>query len=220
NRSDAPIDSIGSIDRRRFIQAMAASVALAGGAGCSRPPLETIVPYRDGPAQQRLGKPVLYASTLLRDGYGVGVLVACHMGRPTKIEGNPAHPASLGGTDVFAQGAVLELWDPDRSQVVRNGGAIDTWGAFAAALQTRLRALARRGGEGFRILTEATSSPTLHAQMQALVARYPAARWHQWQPLNRDNTYAGAALAYGAPFDVVYRFDRARTVLALDADFL
>jgi len=126
-----------AVDRRRFMKAMGASLALAGAAGCARTPLETIVPYRDGPAQRSYGEAVFYASTLTRDGYGIGILAECNMGRPTKIEGNPSHPASLGATDVFAQAAVLELWDPDRSQSVRERGAIRSWGRFLVQLERR-----------------------------------------------------------------------------------
>ena len=97
--------------RRELMKLMAASLALAGTPGCSRPPLEQIVPYRQGPPQSIDGKPVFYATAIVRDGYGAGVLVETNMGRPTKIEGNPLHPASLGATDVFSQAAVLELWD-------------------------------------------------------------------------------------------------------------
>ena len=205
-------------NRRDFIRLMGASLALAGTAGCSRTPLERIVPYRDGPAQQTYGTPVYYASTLPRHGYGIGVLVETNMGRPTKIEGNPSHPASLGATDVYAQAAVLELWDPDRSQVVRNGTAVSTWNRFLAALDGALRRL--HDGAGLRILTETVTSPSLHAQIRALLDRYPRARWHQWQPVNDDNLHAGAHLAYGKPVDTVYRFDRARTVVSFDGDFL
>ncbi|HEY1328641.1 MAG TPA: 4Fe-4S dicluster domain-containing protein [Casimicrobiaceae bacterium] len=210
------VDAPGS--RRDFMRLMGASLALAGLGGCSRPPLEKIVPFRDGPAQQSYAEPLFYASALPRDAYALGVLVECNMGRPTKIEGNPLHPASLGATDVFAQADVLELWNPDRSQSVRAGGTIATWAEFVATLRQRLRAL--RGGVGVRLLTETVTSPSLHAQIRSLLERLPEARWHQWQPLNRDNAYAGATLAYGAPVETVYRFDRARTVLALDADFL
>jgi len=218
--SDTPDDASLGLphSRRAFMRLMGASLALAGMGGCARPPLEKIVPYRDGPAEQTSAEPVFYATALARDGYGSGVLVECNMGRPTKIEGNPLHPASLGATDVLAQAAVLELWDPDRSQSVRAGSAVGTWNAFVAALQERLRQL--QAGAGLRILTETVTSPSLHAQLQSVLARFPQARWHQWQPLNRDNAYAGARLAYGAAFDTVHRFDRARTVLALDADFL
>jgi molybdopterin-containing oxidoreductase family iron-sulfur binding subunit len=208
------------LERRRFVQTLGAALALAGASGCSRPPLEKIVPYRDGPPQATYGTPAFYASTLTRDGYGAGVLVECNMGRPTKIEGNPAHPASLGATDVFAQAAVLDLWDPDRSQSVRRRGEIASFGALLGETQARLRDVASRNGAGLRIVTGSVTSPTLRAQLDRVLARYREARWHQWQPLNRDNVYAGARAAYGAPYEVVYRFDRTRTIVAFDADFL
>ncbi len=216
--SDAP-QALLNFNRRDFLRVMGASLALAG-AGCSRAPLEKIVPYVHGPEQQTYGKPVYYASVLPHDGYGIGVLVETNMGRPTKIEGNPLHPASLGATDVFRQAAVLELWDPDRSQLVRDGGRIATWDDCLLALEERLRSHARRGGDGLRLLTGTIASPSLHARIVAVLSRFPNARWHQWQPVNRDNVHAGAQLAYGAPLDMVARFDRARTVLAFDGDFL
>ena len=204
-------------DRRDFMKLMAASLALGGIGGCSRAPLEKIVPYRDGPAQQTYGKPVYYASALPRHGYGVGVLVETNMGRPTKIEGNPAHPASLGATGAFEQADVLGLWDPDRSQAIRHERTISTWNAFLGALEERLAA---NGGARLRILTETIASPSLHALLASMLARHPSVTWHQWQPLNDDNVHDGAALAFGRPLDTLYRFDRAHTVVALDGDFL
>lgn len=178
-------------ERRRFVQTLGAAIALASVPGCSRPPLEKIVPYRDGPPQSSYGIPVFYASTLVQDGYGTGVLVECNMGRPTKIEGNPAHPASLGATDVFAQAAVLDLWDPDRSQGVRHAGGPASFADFLGALRERLRDAGDRHGAGLRILTGAVTSPTLRAQLARVAAKYPDARWHAWQPLHRDNVYGG-----------------------------
>src|SRR5689334_20362997 len=122
--------------RRDFMKLMGASLALAGS-GCARPPPERIVPYRDGPAQQTYGKPMFYATVLPHHGYGLGVLVETQMGRPTKIEGNPVHPSSLGATDVFRQAAVLELWDPDRSQTLRRRDGIGTWNDFLGTLHSR-----------------------------------------------------------------------------------
>lgn len=216
---EAPLSFVQR-ERRRFVQTLGAAIALASVPGCSRPPLEKIVPYRDGPPQSSYGIPVFYASTLVQDGYGTGVLVECNMGRPTKIEGNPAHPASLGATDVFAQAAVLDLWDPDGSQGVRHAGGPASFADFLGALRERLRDAGDRHGAGLRILTAAVTSPTLHAQLARVVAKYPDARWHAWQPLHRDNVYAGARAAYGVPCEPVYRLDRARVIVALDADFL
>ena len=215
-----PGSTLVAHDRRTFMKLMGASLALAGTAGCARTSPESIVPFRAGPSQQTYGKPVFYASALAHDGYGIGVLVETNMGRPTKIEGNPQHPASGGATDVFRQAAVLQFWDPDRSQAVRNGNTIRAWGDFLAALEARLKPLAARGGAGLHVLTPTVTSPSLHARIAALLARYGNARWHQWQPVNRDNVLAGAQAAYGEPLDTVYRFDRARIVVALDGDFL
>jgi len=205
--------------RRDFIKLMAASIALAG-AGCSRPPPEKIVPYVEQPIGLTQGEPLYFATALVRDGYAIGVLAKSVMGRPIKVEGNPAHPASLGATEIFAQAAVLELWDPDRSRTVLHRGEPRTWEAFLDALQSRLRTLEGSGGKGLHVLTGTITSPSLRSQLAALAKKYPRSAWHSYQPANRDNVYEGSRLAFGEPVEAVYRFDRARTILALDAEFL
>jgi anaerobic selenocysteine-containing dehydrogenase len=129
------------VDRREFLKLMSASLALAGLAGCTREPQEKILPYVNAPPGQVAGEPRFYATANVVGGFATGVLVESTMGRPTKVEGNPLHPASLGSTDVFAQASVLDLWDPDRSQTVTHRGVVSTWDAFAAALAQRLREL-------------------------------------------------------------------------------
>ena len=207
-------------DRRAFLKLMSASLALAGLAGCTREPQEKILPYVNAPEGQVAGEPRYYASANVVGGFALGVLVESNMGRPTKVEGNALHPASLGGTDVFAQASVLDLWDPDRSQSVTHGGVISTWEAFAATLQQRLRLLRQRQGDGLRILTGTVTSPTLAAQLRQWLVGWPKAQWHQYEPINRDNVLDGTRLAFGTPLDVRHRFDRANVVLSLDADFL
>ena len=205
--------------RRDFMKLMAASIALAG-AGCTRPPPEKIVPYVEEPLGLTQGEPLYFATALVRDGYAIGVLAKSEMGRPIKIEGNPAHPASLGATDIFAQAAILELWDPDRSRTVLHQGEPRSWDEFLDALQSRLLQLENSGGKGLHVLAGTISSPSLRSQFAALEKKYPRSAWHSYQPINRDNVYAGARLAFGEPVEAVYRFDRARTILAIDADFL
>src|SRR4051794_41237795 len=90
-------DPASAVSRREFLTVLGASVALAGAAGCSdRPAEEKIVPYVRQPEQVVPGKPLVFATAMPLGGYGRGVLVESHEGRPTKIEGNPDHPASLG----------------------------------------------------------------------------------------------------------------------------
>ena len=126
--------------RRSFPRLMGTSLALAGFGGCTRQPAETIVPYARSPELMIPGKSRYFASALSFGGYGQGVLVESHYGRPTKIAGNPEHPASLGATDIFAQDSVLTLYDPDRSQVVTHLGEISRWTTFVGQARSTVRA--------------------------------------------------------------------------------
>jgi molybdopterin-containing oxidoreductase family iron-sulfur binding subunit len=211
------VSEAARFDRRSFLKLMAASAALAS-AGCKGPPVEPIVPYVQMPELMTLGQPLFYATAFVRSGLAQGVLVESNMGRPTKVEGNPHHPASLGATDVFAQASVLQLWDPDRSQTVRHANAISTWDAFESALADQRRAWNANGGAGLRLLTGSVSSPALADQIVALLHHYPNARWHCHDPLHDDAAYEAAMLAFGRPVDTIYRLDGALTVLSLDAD--
>src|SRR5438270_1036933 len=132
------------VDRRDFVKLMSASMALAGLTACNRP-AEKIVPYVRQPENLIPGKPIFFASAMPLSGYGSGVLVESHMGRPTKIEGNPDHPASLGATDAFMQASILGLYDPDRSQVVRHLGEISTWSDFIGSIQGSLKTATTNG---------------------------------------------------------------------------
>ena len=207
------------VSRRQFLHIMAASFALAGLSSC-RQPEEEIVPYVRQPEGVTPGLPLFYATAMTLGGYALGLLVESHEGRPTKIEGNPRHPASLGATDLFAQASILSLYDPDRSQTVVNAGEISTWTQFFSALTAALAVQAGTHGAGLRILTETVSSPTLAAQLRAVLERFPQAQWHQFEPLSRDNAHDGARLAFGEDVETQYRFDQANVVLSLDADFL
>ncbi|MEX2175565.1 MAG: TAT-variant-translocated molybdopterin oxidoreductase [Pirellulaceae bacterium] len=208
------------VGRRKFLKLMAASLALGGAVGCTRPPPETIVPYVKSPEEIVPGRPLFYATAIAHGGYALGLLVESHEGRPTKIEGNPQHPASLGATDAFAQASILSLYDPDRSQTVIHRGIIETWDRFLTTLAARMEKLRARGGAGLRILTLTASSPTLAGQLDRLLAELPEARWHQHEPADLDNVHAGTRLAFGREADAQYHFDKAACVVSLDADFL
>ena len=212
---------LDTVDRRQFLKLMSASLALGGLGACTRQPLERVVPYVRAPEDIVPGHPLYFATAMPRGGAGIGLLVESHMGRPTKIEGNPDHPASLGATDVHAQAAILDLYDPDRSQVITSAGEIRPWSAFREALRGALEAQRASGGAGLRILTEGVASPTLADQIKRLLAAYPAAKWHQYEPTASDGARAGARTALiGADGDVQYRYDAAEVVVSLDADFL
>ena len=205
--------------RRQFLKIMGASMALAGLTGCTRQPEEKIVPFVRAPEDMIPGRPMFFATALVEGGYANGVLVESHMGRPTKIEGNPEHPGSLGATDARAQADILNLYDPDRSRTLTYLGDIRVWDDFVAGLRSALDAQRGAGGAGLRILTETITSPTLAAQMDSILKEFPAAKWHQWDPDGAHSARAGAVLAFGRPTDTRYDFTRANVVLTLDADF-
>ena len=152
------LDPVG---RRGFLKLMGASLALAGASACTRQPEEKIFPYVKAPEYIVPGIPLFFASAMPMDGYGQGVLIESHMGRPTKVEGNPDHPASLGATDLFSQASVLGLYDPDRSQVVRHVGEVQTWANFTAALDKLMAGQKAKQGTGLHILSQPVTSPTL-----------------------------------------------------------
>ena len=232
---DAPeqvisIDRGAGVTRRQALAVMAASMALANNA-CSPPPKLQAHPYVNLPEAGGGALPLYYASAFVRDGFAQGVLVGTQEGRPIKIEGNPAHPSSLGATDVYAQASVLQLWDPDRSSVVkqrlaRSGDArtspqvaASTWSEFETAWRARAAARAQApAGATLRVLTGPLTSPTERALLAALLAREPGARWHVHAPLRDAAAAEGTRLAFGRVAASVLHFDQARCILALAAD--
>jgi molybdopterin-containing oxidoreductase family iron-sulfur binding subunit len=208
------------VSRRNFLKLMGASMALAGLTACTRQPMEKIVPYVRQPEEIVPGKPLYFATAMPFNGFGTGLLVRSNEGHPTKIEGNPDHPVSLGATSVFQQASILDLYDPDRSQAVADAGEVSSWGLFLDMFNNALEAQHSRRGAGLRILTETITSPTLGTQLEALLKKFPDAKWHQYQPVNQDNAHEGARMAFGEVVEARHYFDRARVILSLDSDFL
>lgn len=214
-REAAPLEN--SLDRRDFMKLLGASMALAGLTSCVRPvkPHEKIVPYVRAPEEIIPGKPLFFATAITQGGYALGLLAESHQGRPTKVEGNPDHPASLGSTDAITQATVLSLYDPDRSTRIRNSGNEANW----EDIVTELNDIAD-DGTGLSILTETVTSPTLAQQLTELQSRLPNAKWHQYDVLHADNAHEGALLAFGEAVHTRYDFTQADVILSLGADFL
>jgi MoCo/4Fe-4S cofactor protein with predicted Tat translocation signal len=206
--------------RRNFLKLMSASLALAGVGACTRQPPESIVPYVRQPEDLVPGRPLFFASAIPLSGVARPVLVESHMGRPTKIEGNPEHPASLGATDSLTQAAVLGLYDPDRAQTLTFRGEVRPWAAFGPAMQIALAGQKATKGAGLRILTEPITSPSMSELLASILEEYPAARWHQYDPIGGDGARAGVRQAHGSAAMPVYHLDKADVILSLESDFL
>ena len=206
--------------RRNFLKLMGASLALAGLTACTRQPTEHIVPYVRQPEELIPGRPLFFATAATLGGIANGVLVESHEGRPTKIEGNPEHPATLGACDIFSQASVLQLYDPDRAQAATLNGEILGWSEFFTAFRGQLAAQKSKDGAGIRILTETVTSPTMAAQFKAIRKLYPAAKWHQWEPAGPHSARAAAIDTFGQPVNTYYDLTKANVIVSLDSDFL
>jgi MoCo/4Fe-4S cofactor protein with predicted Tat translocation signal len=211
---------LDDFSRRGFLKTMGASLALAGLTGCTRMPITEIVPYVRQPENVVPGRPMFYATAFTLGGYASPILVESHLFRPTKVEGNPQHPASLGGTDVYAQASLLDLYDPDRAQNVTYMGDVRSWNAFIESVRGPMSVQKSMAGGGVRILTQTVTSPTLAAQIRSYLEANPMAKWHVYEPINRDNVVEGSKLAFGEPVETRYDLSKADVIVSLDADFL
>lgn len=207
------------VSRRNFMKIMGASLALAGVAACTRRPEEIIVPYVVPPEQVLPGRPLFFASTYTMEGLGRGIVVESHEGRPTKIEGNPDHPASLGAASAQIQASILSMYDPDRSQGLLRTGDNSTWDRFIGEILPKLDEVRANGGDGLRILMTPTASPTLDRQLKLLAQQYPAAKIHAYDPAGHTTGSTGAQAAFGQDVNTVYQIDKAKVVLSLDSNF-
>ncbi len=194
-------------------------MAMAGLAGCKPKISETIVPYVRQPAEVTPGRPLYFATAMTLGGYGQGIIATSREGRPIKLDGNPDHPANLGASDVFLQAALLDMYDPDRSQSVLRGGVISDWDMFIGVIRPRL-APKIADGSALAILTETVTSPTLLKQIRGLKAKYPGAAWFVHDSLSRRNIRDGLRTATRQEIMPRFDFSKASVIVSLDCDFL
>ena len=207
-------------NRRNFLKLAAASLAMAGVTACTKQPKEVIVPYVRQPEEFIPGVPMYFATAMQMGGVGTGLLATSHLGRPTKIDGNPDHPGSLGASDYFQQASLLTMYDPDRAQAVTKKNLISSWIAFQGEMAAQREKGLVNKGDGLRILTETITSPTLTAGINAILKEMPGAKWHQYEACAPHNAYKGSMLAFGRPVNTIYHLDQADVIVSLDADFL
>jgi len=221
------------VERRTFLKLMGASLALAGLSGCVIQPPEKIVPYARQPEEEVPGRGLYFATAFSLSGIATPLLARSNEGRPTKLEGNPDHPNNRNSdpndkgssaTDIFSQASILTLYDPDRSQTPLYRGDTRPWSQFVGEIRGALEkegdGLRAKKGAGLRFLTETITSPALAAQLKQVLTDFPEAKWHQYEPANRDNARAGAMMAFGQPVNTIYDFSKADRILSLGSDFL
>ena len=219
-----PLGDQPRIGRRGFLASSGAAAAMLSLSGCIRRPEEKILPYVQGPEYQIPGIPLHFATVLQRGNDALGIVVTSHDGRPTKIEGNSQQSSSQGATDLRAQIQIWDLYDPDRSRGPakrdRNEFVDKTFVEFEAEFRSIVATHSQNGGQGLRILMPPTNSPSVLRLRQAILDKFPQAKFHTWSSISDDNIREGARLAFGQALYPVYNVEHADVMLALDSDFL
>ncbi|MDP8208535.1 MAG: TAT-variant-translocated molybdopterin oxidoreductase [Candidatus Electryonea clarkiae] len=205
------------VSRRTFLSTVGTTLAFAGLTGCRRP-VEKIVPYVDAPENLVLGEPEYYATSMPLGTSSYGLVVTCHEGRPVKIEGNELHPSSLGKSNNFMQASILNLYDPDRSRKITNKGKESSWQEFEDAWKEIKTEFDENGGEGLVILGNESSSPSFERLKKEFFKTYPKAEWVTFNSVSDENIYGGIRIASGKNLQPVYHYDKAKIIVALDAD--
>ncbi|HET9716454.1 MAG TPA: TAT-variant-translocated molybdopterin oxidoreductase [Pseudolabrys sp.] len=216
----APLSVHDKPRRRQFLKLIGASLLLGGLTRCGDRPANHALPYVIQPEEEVPGVPRYYATAVAFEGYAQPVVATTYSGRPIKLDGNPDHPVTRGTSDVFMQSAVLDLYDPERSKIPLRNGAPASWAQFETALSGLRESWRNRKGEGLRILTGATTSPTLIRQFRAMQEAYPNMRWSRCEAIGHAQQDEAMSAAFGRVLTPHYRLDQCDVVVSLDHDVL
>jgi Fe-S-cluster-containing dehydrogenase component/anaerobic selenocysteine-containing dehydrogenase len=209
-----------TMDRRSFVQLLGAATAFAASAGCLKPPDDKILPYTRQPEEVVPGNPLHYASASTLGGHATGLLVTANEGRPTKVEGNPEHPSSMGASGLLEQGMLLQLYDPHRLAFVMYQRGARSWHDFLTTMAERARVLKEARGKGLRFLMEPSSSPLIAKLRERILELYPLAKFSTWSAVPLQQIHDGAQLALGAPYETRHDLSKASVIASIDDDFL
>jgi len=209
----------GEVSRRAFMRLMAASSALAGLslAACRRPEKQ-LVPFTRGVEWSIPGKALFFATAMPGRKAFSPLIAQTYDGRPTKIEGNPLHPASAGASGLYEQASILDLYDPDRVREFKLNGNAAKASVFEKAIDQIVGEA--KDGAGLAFLLEASSSPTRERLRGEVAKKFPKAVWAVYEPLSDALTASAAKAAFGGDVVVKADFSKADVILALDSDFL
>lgn len=203
--------------RRDFLKYLGFSTAAAAIAASCEIPVKKAIPFANKPEDIVPGVAYWYATTFVQDGDAVSVLAKVRDGRPIKIEGNELSPITQGGTSAKVQASVLDLYDTARLRYPTIDNKEVTLEAVDKAVAN---ALAGLGGAPVVLLTSTINSPTALQTITQFLAKYPGSRHVMYD----GGCYSGMLMAneatYGQRKIPSYRFDKAKAIVSIDADFL
>ncbi|MGI8950624.1 MAG: TAT-variant-translocated molybdopterin oxidoreductase [Chitinophagaceae bacterium] len=220
-REDLPFDAGKLLDavtpRRDFLKYLGFSTAAAAIAASCEIPVKKSIPFTNKPEDIVPGVANYYATTYVQDGDAVSVLAKVRDGRPIKIEGNEMSPITKGGTSAKVQASVLDLYDTARLRFPTIDGKEVTLDAIDKSVGA---ALASLGGLPIVILTSTISSPTTQQAINQFIAKFPGSRHVMYDAISYTGLLLANEASYGKRAIPSYRFDNAKTIVSLGADFL
>src|SRR6266849_4468032 len=205
--------------RRDFLTRMGFVLAASAVAGCSRGAVQQAIPSLIKPEETLPGVATWYASTCAGCSAGCGLLVKTRDGRPIKIEGHPDSPRSGGGTCAAGQATVLSLYDAERLTGPTWLGVPVTWPEVDARIEERLRAV-RAGRHNLVLLSGTIVSPSTRALIAEWTARVPGFRHVVYDAVSCSALRRATRACFAIDGVPHYRFDRATTIVGIEADFL
>ncbi len=205
----------GKTPRRDFLKYLGFSTAAAAIAASCEMPVKKAIPFANKPEDIVPGNANYYATTYVQDGDAVSVIAKVRDGRPIKIEGNDLSPITKGGTSARVQASVLELYDTARLRFpLIDGKEVkleDVDKALAADLAT---------AGNIVILTSTIVSPSTKAVIAQFLSKYAGSKHVTYDAVSYSGILQANEMSYGKKSIPSYRFDNAKTIVSIGADFL
>ncbi len=203
--------------RRDFLKYLGFSTAAAAIAASCEIPVKKAIPFANKPEDIVPGVANYYATTYVQDGDAVSIVAKVRDGRPIKVEGNDLSPITKGGTSARVQASVLDLYDNARLRFPTIDGKEVTLEIADKAVSQVISGL---GGTPAVILTSTVNSPTTLEIINQFIAKYPGSRHIQYDAVSYSGILLANEATYGKRAIPSYRFDAAKVIISIGADFL
>ncbi|MGL6068671.1 MAG: TAT-variant-translocated molybdopterin oxidoreductase, partial [Sediminibacterium sp.] len=199
--------------RRDFLKYLGFSTAAAAAAASCEMPVKKAIPFANKPEDVVPGIAKYYATTYVQDGDTISILAKVRDGRPIKIEGNDLSPITKGGTSARVQASVLDLYDTARLRYPTIDGKEVT---FEAADKSIAAAISGP----IVILTSTITSPSSKAVVAQFLAKYPGSKHVTYDAVSYSGILLANEATYGVRAIPSYKFDAAKAIVSIGADFL
>jgi len=214
--------TLGKTPRRDFLKYLGFSTAAATIAASCEMPVRKSIPYLQKPDNVIPGVSNYYASTYVNGGDAISVIVKQRDGRPIKIEGNDLSSITKGGTNAQAQASVLDLYDTTRLRhpLQKSGNDFKEVSSFDAFDSMITNAMGSIGNKPVVLLTSTINSPSTLQIINNFLAKHPGSQHVQYDEVSYSGMMMANEACYGKKALPDYRFDNAKTIVSLGADFL